>query len=328
MWTRRNLLLLALVLVAAAALAIILAKRRAPAPREVGVERMLTFQEEACTGWQVDWDGHRVRVERGSRAEDGWRLVLPAEGRADTASAMANVKNFNTLDIASVVAPTNSNLEPWGLRNPSNRYSVFLREDGKIREVTLWEGKPLEAGTGFYVRCSENSNVLFVEDWVVLALRKRAGDVRLKQLIPFEPESVTRVALGPLRFEKVKLRWRAEGASDESVVNPKVDELVQHLSQLRAQYAFDPGEYDPAGRAPSLSLALTGKTRPHGKNRPEVEEAPLTVKVDFWLDPAAVIARRGASGPFFRLAPEIRSILELPRSVYFREFPQASDASR
>jgi hypothetical protein len=328
MWTRRNLILLALVLVAAAALALILTKRREPATLAVGVERMLMFQEDQCAGWQVDWDGHRVRVERGAQAEDGWRLVLPAEGRADTASAMANVKNFNTLDIASVVAPTNSNLEPWGLLHPSNRYAVFLREDGKIREITLWEGKALEAGKGFYVRCSENANVLFVEDWVVLALRKRAGDVRLKQLIPFEPEAVTRVVLGPLRFEKAKLRWRADGASDETIVNPKVDELVQQLSQLRAQYAFDPGEYDPAGRAPSLSLALTGKTRPRGKSKPGVEEEPLTVKVDFWLDPASVIARRGASGSFYRLAPEIRSILELPRSAYFRELSGASNASR
>jgi len=331
MLKRRNLILFAGVLVAALILGWALSRRRPEGPKaENTVERMLSFAEADCVGWEVDWDGHRLRVERGEKAEDGWRLVVPAEGRADTASVVANVKNFNTLDIASVVAPTNSNLEPWGLARPSNRYTVFLREEGKIRPVTLWEGKPLDAGRGFYVRLSEHPSVLFVEDWVVLALRKRAGDVRLKQLIPFEPEAVTEISSGAIRFTKAKLRWSAPGAQDEAVLNPKVDEWVQTVCHLRAQYAFDAGEFDPAGRAPDHRLTLTGKTRSRekGSSPAASETSLLSLSLSFWIDGSSVVARRGDRGGYYRLPPEWRGILEPPPASFFREASEASAHGR
>ncbi len=185
-----------------------------------------------------------------------WRIVSPAENRADPVMIGSLASRLGSLQMKSM-APGND-LKTYGLDTPA----ATVRVGSGSSQATLLIGKTAEEGT-VYAKDASRPGVFTIESSLVDELKKGAGEYRQKDLFDARAFNTVRVDITrgseTHTFEKAGDKWKQLAPSAKDADNAKVEALLSAATGARATSFVDKA---PAG-PPELVVALkfeAGKT--------------------------------------------------------------------
>ncbi|MCI0572019.1 MAG: DUF4340 domain-containing protein [Myxococcaceae bacterium] len=202
------------------------------------------------------------------RTEAGWRVAAPVQAKADAMAADALFSRLETGKLDEVVeeAPTDADLERYGLKTP--RFSVTAVAPlaaGGDETVTLHGGIENPFNGAVYMRRVGDPRVYTAQGSVRVALEKSLFELREKEVLGFEEGKLT-----ALEVKGKAHRYRLERGADKAwkVVQPRafdadsaaVTSLLSSLRSARAE-AFlvdSPGERQRLGFGrPAVDVVVT-----------------------------------------------------------------------
>jgi hypothetical protein len=193
---------------------------------------------------------------RFGKSNTEWRIVSPAENRADPVMIGSLASRLGSLQMKSM-APGND-LKTYGLDTPA----ATVRVGSGSSQATLLIGKTAEEGT-VYAKDASRPGVFTIESSIVDELKKGAVEYRQKDVFDARAFNTERVDITrgteTHTFEKVGDKWKQLAPSAKDVDNTKVEALLSAATGARATSFVDKA---PAG-TPELVVALkfeAGKT--------------------------------------------------------------------
>jgi len=226
---KKNIYLLIVVLILAS-IAFYTYKKKDKKPKN-SVKKLISFAEKDAYKWEINFNNTKIICEKISNK---WVIVYPKRYVASQNEALANVKNFNTLEYKKVIEYNTNNKKRWGIVN--NYYKLFLKDDDdKLKTYTLMSGKKSFDGSGYYVSVNNSTNIYLVEKWVVLALQKDLNKLRDKDFLKVEPEDIVRIKFNDNVFTKQGLGWTYNKISSKKLDLKKVDTLAQNIAYMVAK---------------------------------------------------------------------------------------------
>lgn len=149
-------------------------------------KKLFEIKDEAnIKRYELVFDGNYITVEK---KPEGWFIVSPTNYYADQMEAFANVKNFNTMQIDTIVTNL-SEKDLFGLENPKTKFTII--DDGLIH--TFYVGNRTADNEKYYV---QYNGEYFTIEWVYVdALKKDVSMLRDKDFLKIRPEEVVAIAI-------------------------------------------------------------------------------------------------------------------------------------
>jgi hypothetical protein len=186
---------------------------------------------------------------RFGKSDADWRLVSPAETRADSGLIGSLVSRLGSLQMKSM-APA-GDLKSYGLDAPA----ATVKVGSGSSQATLLIGKAGPEGT-VYAKDASRPDVFTIESSIADELKKGAGEYRQKDIFDARAFNTTRVEItrgtDVVTFEKAGDKWKQIAPSAKDVDTSKVEALLSATTGARATSFV---EKPPAGK-PELVAAL------------------------------------------------------------------------
>lgn len=224
------------------------------AKQEAEKPTVLTFEKEAVDTLTLTYPEREIRLQQTAAGE--WSLTAPIQAKADDTA----VNNMLTTIVDEEVTRSLTPEEPvdlalYGLAQPPVVLHIALQDGTALPKVSI--GKDTPVGFSAYVQKEGDPQLHLTRQAFRLGLTKGVQELRDKTVLPFERDSVTRIAIN---------------TSETSIVLAKAD----------TGWAF---EY-PAPYAVDASAVQTYLSTLEGMRAEDFIEQPLLDLSAFGLDPA------------------------------------------
>ncbi|WP_157153463.1 DUF4340 domain-containing protein [Brachyspira murdochii] len=175
--------------------------------------QLFELNETNVTKYELKYAEEPIIVEK---IDETWKVISPSNNyKIDQLEAFANVKNFNTLNIDMTITNL-SELESFGLENPSNEFTVW---EGN-KEYKIFVGNKTPDEERYYVKY--NDEYFSVELIYIEALKKTIDMLRDKQIFdrPIYIDSVIRTESNVRDYTNIIIKenrtnWVVDGVEDE-----------------------------------------------------------------------------------------------------------------
>ena len=178
-----------------------------------------------------------------------WRLISPAENRADSVMIGSLVSRLGSLQMKSI-APA-ADLKTYGLDTPA----ATVKVGSGSSQAILLIGKAGAEGT-VYAKDASRPDVFTIESTIADELKKGAAEYRQKDIFDARAFNTTRVEItrgaDTMTFEKAGEKWKQVAPSAKDVDTSKVEALLSSTTGGRATSFVDKA---PTGK-PELTVAL------------------------------------------------------------------------
>lgn len=133
--------------------------------------------------YNISFDNQNISVEK---INNVWNITTPTEYVADQMEAFANVKNFNTLMISTVITNLDE-IASFGLDEPQYTFNVWEKD----KEHIIYVGNKTVDGNYYYVKYNDE---YFSLDYVFIeALKKDVAMLREKDFFKIRSEEVINI---------------------------------------------------------------------------------------------------------------------------------------
>jgi hypothetical protein len=171
-----------------------------------------------------------------ARKDDGWRLVKPADDRADDKILADLTRQLGELRARRIAAYPAKDLKAFGLDKPESIWTIRLMQDGKSAEHVLKLGKEADA-TGDRFAVVDGGPVVAVLP-AELARRLLAGPIAFRDRTVARFDEADRAILerGPRKatFAKVDGTWKLTEPLTAEADHDLLDDFINALARLRA----------------------------------------------------------------------------------------------
>ena len=224
------------------------------AKREAEKPTVLTFEKEAVDTLTLTYPEREIRLQQTAAGE--WGITAPIRAKADDTA----VNNMLTTIVDEEVTRSLTPEEPvdlalYGLAQPPVVLRIALQDGTTLPKVSI--GKDTPVGFSAYVRKEGDPQLHLTRQAFRLGLIKEVKELRDKTVLPFERDSVTRIAIN---------------TAETSIVLGKTD----------ADWTFE----HPAPYAVDASAVQTYLSTLEGMRAEDFVEQPLLDLSAFGLDPA------------------------------------------
>ncbi len=239
--------------------------------------RVLSLKADDVTKLEIETPSDRFVLERGDGG--AWRVTAPVAAEADDGTVRRLLSQLESLSVVRAIDDIND-LAALGLDKPA--VQVIAYRPGGRAEVAFGDENP--AGSGVYVQ-RDDRKVFLTATSAKSTFEVSRDDVRRKEFIDFNPESVTEIAVVH-RGRSVRLRreggeWRMIDPS--RTADPEtVSSLLSRLRALRATGFADTAEQRDALRV---------SAKPHTQIDVTADDAVVRVAI-----------HRAADGSFYARA--------------------------
>ena len=230
----KKIIILLIVLFVISALAFFTTKMRA---KDIVANKPRTqifeLNETNVTKYQLNFLEEPIIVEK---VKDEWKVTSPKNDyKIDQLEAFANVKNFNTLNIDSIITNL-SELDSFGFKDSSNEFTVW--EGNKAYKIIVGNKTPDEER--YYVKY--NDEYFSVEYIYIEALKKTLDMLRDKTIFksPVVLDAVSSVDINTRDYTNIlkkenRTNWIIVGVDGET----DVDKIYRDYSTLSLVKASD-----------------------------------------------------------------------------------------
>ena len=257
----RSTLALLVVFLALGAYVYFVELERPPASETPPNEQLFDWESDAITGLTL---GSGVDATELSRTDDaeGWRITAPVDTAADDAQVSSIATALTSLEIPRVIGEEASDLEPFGLAEPTVEVAVVVT--GEPEEHRLLIGDTTPTGGERYAKLAASDRVFLVASHLNTTFGKSTFALRDKTILDFETGDVEEFQVDSdgisLRFTKDSNEWRMTEPWDVRADFSTVEGTVGRLSsgEMRAIVVEAPDESESDD-----PLAMYGLSEPH-----------------------------------------------------------------
>jgi hypothetical protein len=194
--------------------------------------RALTLEAEQLQKIAVEYKGTHWTLEK--NPEGIWDLVLPPSVRADRFTVDGLVSQLRGLTMQTIAAEDKKKNGDYGLGSPE----LHLELTGSGGTQTIVVGKKEKDSERYFATNSALDPVFTLNSEFVTQFKKDQADLREKDLFSFSAFDVKRAELdtpkGHWVFQRQGNQWKQTAPKSRNVNSDKMDTLLTHLRDLRA----------------------------------------------------------------------------------------------
>jgi len=235
---------------------------------DVRDRRALTLDADQLQKVSVEYKSTNWTLEK--NPEGVWDLVIPPPVRADRFTVDGLVSQLRGLTMQTIAAEDKKKNGDFGLAAPELR----LQLTGSAGSQTIVVGKKDKDGDRYFAANSALEPVFTLNSDFLTQFKKEPADLREKDLFSFSSFDVKRLEVdapkGHFVFEKQSSQWKQTAPTAKNVNSDKMDTLLTHLRDLRAD------SFPKAGNLADVGLAKPAyrfNVQWGDKNSTEVVEA-------------------------------------------------------
>lgn len=180
------------------------------------------------------------------KKEGAWVLDQPVAAQADQGAVDTLVYSLVELEKSRDVDSTDKEMSLYGLEKPSR--VVRFRTQNSWHRLRVGSKNP--TGESHYAAKDDEGAVFLVASGQVQALSKAPDDLRRRDLVTFENESIQNLMVSwadgrqveLVRQEQNKDAWRCTQEPEKRIKNIKVDNVLNQMRWLRAQSFLESAE--------------------------------------------------------------------------------------
>ena len=225
----------------------------------------------------------RVEVHQGdqviaveSEGDQGWKVVLPLEAKADKAKVHDLISTINGVRVKDFLDEAPQDLAPYGLNPPRWRLTFLIGDDRA--EKTLLLGDENTAKGGLNAKRGAMDNVFLVETKLLEKLPKEVSDWRDRALMAVKRDDMQRVEIrdGNSTLEVACVencgkipedRWQLKQPLEAKADAVKVRTLLRNIEELKAKSFINEAatDFNPYGLdhpAAQVHIWLREKSEP------------------------------------------------------------------
>ena len=241
-------------------------------------EKILLFETSQVEEFRLIKNDQTLHLKR--KGSDAWELLEPVQARGDAESADSFLSLLQSARYSRVVEDSAKDLAVYGLKKPSLKISLQLKEQG---EKNLLVGDDHPMTRNLYVKREEENKVLLAavnrND-----LDKSLFDLRDKSLLDFKEEEISKIKFQnegvSFELNKQNEQWeivdadKTKGDSDEierflrQVRKFKVKKFIDESPESITQYGLDAPSaqltLETAGEGKSMTLLVGRKLKDEG----------------------------------------------------------------
>ncbi len=203
------------------------------------------------------------------RSDDEWVFAEPLTVRADDSAAGLMATNLSELSADRVVEENITEWAPFGLQD-AGKVQVALEADGGESHTVIF-GNDTPTGSGVYARLEGDPRLFTVFSYVKSGFEKEVFDLRDKNLLQVDNDTVSRVALkaegGTIEFGKTgEDAWQIVKPGPLRADNYTVGDLVRSSRNAEMTSVLEETE-EPSGaysfRRPYASVEISDEAGTH-----------------------------------------------------------------
>ena len=206
------------------------------AKQEAEKTTVLTFEKEAVDTLTLTYPEREIRLQQTAAGE--WDITAPIQAKADDTA----VNNMLTTIVDEEVTRSLTPEEPvdlalYGLAQPPVVLRIALQDGTTLPKVSI--GKDTPVGFSAYVQKEGDPQLHLTRQAFRLGLTKEVKELRDKTVLPFETDSVTRIAINTAETSivlgKTDDGWAFENRASHAVDTTAVHTYLSTLEGLRAE---------------------------------------------------------------------------------------------
>lgn len=197
---------------------------------------VLTFEKGAVDTLTLTYPEREIRLQQ--TAADEWDITAPIQAKADDTA----VNNMLTTIVDEEVTRSLTPEEPvdlalYGLAQPPVVLRIALQDGTTLPKVSI--GKDTPVGFSAYVQKEGDPQLHLTRQAFRLGLTKEVKELRDKTVLPFERDSVTRIAINTSKanivLAKADTGWTFENRASFAVDATAVQTYLSTLEGMRAE---------------------------------------------------------------------------------------------
>ena len=206
------------------------------AKQEAEKPTVLTFEKEAVDTLTLTYPEREIRLQQTTAGE--WGITAPIQAKADDTA----VNNMLTTIVDEEVTRSLTPEEPvdlalYGLAQPPVVLHIALQDGTTLPKVSI--GKDTPVGFSAYVQKEGDPQLHLTRQAFRLGLTKEVKELRDKVVLPFERDSVTRIAIktseANIVLAKADTGWTFENRASYAVDTAAVQTYLSTLEGMRAE---------------------------------------------------------------------------------------------
>ncbi len=194
--------------------------------------RAMTLEADQLQKIGVEYKGTSWAL--GKNPEGVWDLVLPPSVRADRFTVDGLVSQLRGLTMQTIAADDKKKGGDYGFGSPE----LHLQLTGSDGTQTLVVGKKEKDSERYFAMNSALDPVFTLNSDFVTQFKKNQADLREKDLFSFSAFDVKHLEVdtpkGHWVFERQGNQWKQTAPTSKTVNSDKMDTLLTHLRDLRA----------------------------------------------------------------------------------------------
>jgi len=214
---------------------------------DVRDRRALTLEADQLRKMGVEYNGTSWTLEK--NPEGVWDLQLPPSVRADRFTVDGLVSQLRGLTMQTIAAEDKKKNGDFGFGSPELR----LQLTGGDGTQTIVVGKKDKDSDRYFAMNSALDPVFTLNSDFVTQFKKNQADLREKDLFSFSSFDVKRLEVdtpkGHWAFERQGSQWKQTAPKSKTVTSDKMDTLLTHVRDLRAD------SFPKAGNLADFGLA-------------------------------------------------------------------------
>ncbi len=232
------------------------------AKQEAEKPTVLTFEKEAVKTLTLTYPEREIRLQQTAAGE--WSITDPIQAKADDTTVHHMLTTIVDEEVTRSLTPDEpADLALYGLARPPVVLRIALQDGTTLPQVSI--GKDTPVGFSVYVQKEGDPQLHLTRQAFRLGLTKEVKELRDKTVLPFERDSVTRIAIDTAEtgivLGKTDDGWAFENRPSHAVDTTAVQTYLSTLEGMRAedfveQPLLDLSAFglDPAHLTVSLSL--------------------------------------------------------------------------
>ena len=192
---------------------------------------------------------------------NNWRITAPQALVADQSAVSGMVSPLATLDAQRLVEDKASDLNQYGLSDPSLAVSI-TEKNYQTQQLLIGDSTP--SGNGVYAKLGGDPRVFTMASFNGSTLHKSLNDLRDKRLITADADKISRIDLVTkqenIEFDRDKDQWQILKPKPMRADGSQVDDLVRALTDAKMDLSSgDPKKNVPAfaSGTPVASVKIT-----------------------------------------------------------------------
>ena len=206
------------------------------AQQEAEKPTVLTFEKEAVDTLTLTYPEREIRLQQTAAGE--WDITAPIQAKADDTAVNNMLITIVDEEVTRSLTPEEPvNLALYGLAQPPVVLRIALQDGTTLPKVSI--GKDTPVGFSAYVQKEGDPQLHLTRQAFRLGLTKEVKELRDKTVLPFERDSVTRIALNTAETSivlgKTDDGWAFENRASHAVDTTAVHTYLSTLEGLRAE---------------------------------------------------------------------------------------------